>query len=57
MPMLKLLDMTVFGRQETWEDSPSGWPQPDDPGSWWSRDGRPVAQGTRPGATRVNSGG
>jgi predicted dithiol-disulfide oxidoreductase (DUF899 family) len=57
MPMLKLLDMTVFGRQESWEDSPAGWPQPDDSGSWWSRDGRPVAQWTRPGATRVNSGG
>jgi hypothetical protein len=22
-----LLDMTVYGRQETWEDSPTGWPQ------------------------------
>ncbi len=22
-----LLDMTVYGRQETWEDSPPGWPQ------------------------------
>jgi len=22
-----LLDMTVYGRQETWEDSPAGWPQ------------------------------
>jgi predicted dithiol-disulfide oxidoreductase (DUF899 family) len=21
-----LLDMTVFGRQEAWEDSPAGWP-------------------------------
>jgi predicted dithiol-disulfide oxidoreductase (DUF899 family) len=23
-----LLDLTVYGRQETWEDSPEGWPQP-----------------------------
>src|SRR3954452_15701358 len=23
-----LLDMTVYGLQETWEDSPDGWPQP-----------------------------
>ena len=23
-----LLDMTVYGRQEDWEDSPAGWPQP-----------------------------
>jgi predicted dithiol-disulfide oxidoreductase (DUF899 family) len=22
-----LLDLTVYGRQETWEDSPQGWPQ------------------------------
>jgi hypothetical protein len=22
-----LMDLTVFGRQETWEDSPAGWPQ------------------------------
>jgi predicted dithiol-disulfide oxidoreductase (DUF899 family) len=21
------LDITPFGRQESWEDSPSGWPQ------------------------------
>ena len=23
-----LMDLTVYGRQETWEDSPPGWPQP-----------------------------
>jgi predicted dithiol-disulfide oxidoreductase (DUF899 family) len=23
-----LLDLTVYGRQELWEDSPEGWPQP-----------------------------
>jgi predicted dithiol-disulfide oxidoreductase (DUF899 family) len=22
-----LLDLTIYGRQETWEDSPAGWPQ------------------------------
>jgi hypothetical protein len=22
-----LLDLTVYGRQEAWEDSPDGWPQ------------------------------
>ena len=26
-PSYGLLDLTVFGRQETWEDSPVGWPQ------------------------------
>ena len=23
-----MLDMTVYGRQEQWEDSPEDWPQP-----------------------------
>lgn len=41
-PILGLLDRTVYGRQETWEDSPAGWPQTA-PGSWWRRDERPVA--------------
>jgi hypothetical protein len=22
-----LMDLTVYGRQESWEDSPTGWPQ------------------------------
>nr|AUN37593.1 DUF899 protein [uncultured bacterium] len=26
-PTWGLLDRTVYGRQETWEDSPAGWPQ------------------------------
>jgi predicted dithiol-disulfide oxidoreductase (DUF899 family) len=26
-PSYGLLDMTVYGRQEDWEDSPAGWPQ------------------------------
>jgi predicted dithiol-disulfide oxidoreductase (DUF899 family) len=25
----RLLDLTVYGRQQTWEDSPTGWPQGD----------------------------
>jgi predicted dithiol-disulfide oxidoreductase (DUF899 family) len=45
---LGLLDRTVYGRQEDWEDSPTGWPQPDGASAWWRRDGRPVAQWTRP---------
>jgi hypothetical protein len=45
-PTLQLLDLTPYGRQETWEDSPAGWPQ-DKAGSWWRREGRPVAQWTR----------
>ncbi|HEY4259782.1 MAG TPA: DUF899 family protein [Schlesneria sp.] len=46
LPTLQLLDLTPYGRQETWEDSPAGWPQ-NKAGSWWRRDGRPVAQWTR----------
>jgi predicted dithiol-disulfide oxidoreductase (DUF899 family) len=30
------LDATPFGRQETWEDSPPGWPQTP-PYQWWRR--------------------
>ncbi len=55
MPSLSLLDLTVFGRQEDWEDSPDGWPRTT--GGWWRRDGRPVAQWTRPGATPVGDSG
>jgi Uncharacterized protein conserved in bacteria len=30
----RLLDLTPYGRQETWEDSPKGWPQTP-PYQWW----------------------
>jgi predicted dithiol-disulfide oxidoreductase (DUF899 family) len=30
------LDLTPYGRQETWEDSPEGWPQTE-PYTWWRR--------------------
>ncbi len=30
------LDLTPLGRQETWEDSPQGWPQTA-PYAWWRR--------------------
>jgi predicted dithiol-disulfide oxidoreductase (DUF899 family) len=33
---MNLLDLTPFGRQESWEDSPPGWPR-SAPGSWWRR--------------------
>ena len=43
-----LLDLTVYGRQEAWEESPTGWPQQ------WEADanqlrtnGRPIAQWPR----------
>jgi len=31
-----LLDWTPLGRQETWEDSPPGWPR-SEPYVWWRR--------------------
>jgi predicted dithiol-disulfide oxidoreductase (DUF899 family) len=31
-----LLDATPFGRRESWEDSPQGWPQ-EPPYQWWRR--------------------
>jgi hypothetical protein len=43
-----LMDLTVYGRQESWEDSPPGWPQ-----QWqvdrsiWRTNGRPTAQWSR----------
>ena len=52
MPSLRLLDLTAFGRQEQWEDSPEGWPQ-DPPYQFWRRDGRPTGQWTRPGVGAV----
>jgi predicted dithiol-disulfide oxidoreductase (DUF899 family) len=44
-----LMDLTVYGRQETWEDSPAGWPQRWDQADplVWRRDGRPTAQWSR----------
>jgi predicted dithiol-disulfide oxidoreductase (DUF899 family) len=53
-----LMDLTVYGRQEPWEDSPPGWPQrcthvrsADGPPDWppvpaWPQ-GRPIAQWPR----------
>jgi predicted dithiol-disulfide oxidoreductase (DUF899 family) len=42
----RLLDLTVYGRQETWEDSPAGWPQTDNMETLRA-DGRPRAQWSR----------
>jgi predicted dithiol-disulfide oxidoreductase (DUF899 family) len=52
-PSYGILDMTVYGRQETWEDSPAGWPQPyQTRGEQFRSDGRPTAQWTRIAAGR-----
>src|SRR6202041_3417735 len=42
----RLLDLTVYGRQETWEDSPAGWPQREIMDTLRT-DGRPTAQWPR----------
>jgi len=43
-----LEDLTVYGRQEPWEDSPPGWPQSWSDGPARIRtDGRPIAQWSR----------
>lgn len=43
----RLLDLTVYGRQETWEDSPAGWPQRFTGKQHMRVDGRPTAQWAR----------
>lgn len=48
-----LLEMTAYGRQETWEDSPEGWPQPFGlEGAQFRLDGRPTLQWSRLAAGR-----
>jgi predicted dithiol-disulfide oxidoreductase (DUF899 family) len=42
----RLLDLTVYGRQEKWEDSPPGWTQGDIMDTL-PADGRPRAQWPR----------
>jgi predicted dithiol-disulfide oxidoreductase (DUF899 family) len=47
-----LLDLTVYGRQEGWEDSPEGWPQRWGEnrvhgGNPYRLNGRPIAQWPR----------
>ena len=43
----RLLDLTVYGRQEKWEDSPAGWPQRFEGKQAFRTDGRPTAQWSR----------
>ena len=52
-PSYGLLDLTVHGRQEPWEDSPGGWPQ-----GWGADDGHPYRSNGRPIAqwARLESG-
>jgi predicted dithiol-disulfide oxidoreductase (DUF899 family) len=43
----RLLDLTVYGRQESWEDSPAGWPQLPKGTHPYRTDGRPIVQWPR----------
>jgi predicted dithiol-disulfide oxidoreductase (DUF899 family) len=47
----RLLDLTVYGRQEGWEDSPDGWPRWPEGAHTYRTDGRPIVQWPR-----VNAG-
>ncbi|WP_227497354.1 DUF899 family protein [Planctomonas psychrotolerans] len=51
-PSYGLLDRTVYGRKETWEDSPDGWPQ------HWGTRGDQMRQNGRPSAQwpRIHAG-
>lgn len=60
-----LLDMTPYGRRESWEQNPAGWPEGHG-ACWhwrrnfegvtgWAVDTRPTPQWTRPGAGPVSS--
>jgi predicted dithiol-disulfide oxidoreductase (DUF899 family) len=43
----RLLDLTVYGRQEGWEDSPAGWPRTLEGKQRLRTDGRPTSQWSR----------
>ena len=43
----RLIDLTVYGRQETWEESPAGWPQRFEGKQNFRTNGRPTAQWSR----------
>jgi predicted dithiol-disulfide oxidoreductase (DUF899 family) len=43
----RLLDLTVYGRQEAWQDSPAGWPQLPRGEHPYRTDGRPIVQWPR----------
>ena len=55
-PSYGLLDITLYGRQETWENSPDGWPQPfRTDGDQFRANGRPTAQWPRLAAGHSDS--
>jgi predicted dithiol-disulfide oxidoreductase (DUF899 family) len=50
------LDMTAFGRQEEWEDSPEGYPQTP-PYEWWIWHDEPSETADRPSSLAIRAGG
>jgi predicted dithiol-disulfide oxidoreductase (DUF899 family) len=55
-PAYGLLDRTVYGRQEAWEDSPEGWPKTFEAnGEQFRTDGRPSSQWSRLAAGRSDN--
>lgn len=50
------LDLTPYGRQETWEDSPEGWPQTP-PYEWWRHHDRYEASSGQPATCCASNGG
>jgi predicted dithiol-disulfide oxidoreductase (DUF899 family) len=46
-PAYNLIDRTVYGRQESWEDSPVGWPRRELSAGAFRIDGRPISQWPR----------
>ncbi len=54
-----LMDLTALGRQETWEDSPAGWPRHWGAGTGaenpYRADGRPISQWSRISAGRSDA--
>jgi predicted dithiol-disulfide oxidoreductase (DUF899 family) len=51
----RLLDLTVYGRQEKWEDSPPGWPRRFEGKENFRTDRRPTAQWSRRKAGRSDN--
>jgi len=51
-----LMDLTAYGRQELWEDSPPDWPKTRrGPEGYMEHDGRPIAQWPRVEAGRSDA--
>ena len=54
-PSYGLLDLTVYGRREFWEDSPEGWPQRWSSRCGWTAVRPPKGHGSRPDAPTTSA--